>query len=176
MFWVWNFGFVCDLGFRIWNLSHPGGLMVNISEYLREENIKIGISAKDKKTAIQEILEIGSIDREEIVHGLIKREELESTGFGNGIAVPHARLDEISSITILIGISREGIQFDSLDGKPVHLIFIILAPKSETKLYIYILAKLIRILEEEKMLEKLIDTDTPRSFIEKYQNIEGIKG
>jgi len=148
--------------------------MISISDYLKEENIKMNLVAKNKKKAIKTLLEFNSLDKESILKEIKKREELESTGFGNGIAVPHARIDGIPSITILVGVSRKGVEFDSLDGKPANLIFLILAPKSETKLYIYILAKLIKVLEEEKNLTKLVDTDTPQSFIEKFRTIEGM--
>jgi len=148
--------------------------MISISNYLKEENIKMNLVAKNKKKAIKTLLEFHSLDKESILKEIMKREELESTGFGNGIAVPHARIDGIPSITILVGVSKKGIEFDSLDGKPANLIFLILASKSETKLYIYILAKLIKVLEEEKNLMKLVDTDTPQSFIEKFRSIEGI--
>ena len=148
--------------------------MISISNYLKEENIKMNLVAKNKKKAIKTLLEFHSLDKASILKEIMKREELESTGFGNGIAVPHARIDGIPSITILVGVSKKGIEFDSLDGKPANLIFLILASKSETKLYIYILAKLIKVLEEEKNLMKLVDTDTPQSFIEKFRSIEGI--
>lgn len=148
--------------------------MVNILDYLKEENIKIDLVAKNKKEVIGSLLELQSLDGENILRGIMKREELESTGFGNGIAVPHARIDGIPSILIFVGVSREGVEFDSLDGKPVNLVFLILAPKSETKLYIYILAKLIKILEKKKNIKELIDTDTPQSFIEKLRSIEAM--
>ena len=148
--------------------------MINISDYLKEENIKMNLVAKNKEKAIKTLLEFNSLDKESILKEIMKREELESTGFGNGIAVPHARIDGIPSITILVGVSKKGIEFDSLDGKPANLIFLILAPKSETKLYIYILAKLIKVLEEEKNLTELVNIDTPQSFIEKFRSIERI--
>ncbi|MEA3432302.1 MAG: PTS sugar transporter subunit IIA [candidate division WOR-3 bacterium] len=148
--------------------------MISILDYLKEENIKMNLVAKNKKKAIKTLLEFNSLDKESILKEIMKREELESTGFGNGIAVPHARIDEIPSITILVGVSRKGVEFDSLDSKPANLIFLILAPKSETKLYIYILAKLIKVLEEEKNLMELVNTDTPQSFIEKFRTIEGM--
>lgn len=147
--------------------------MINISDYLKEENIKMNLVAKNKEKAIKTLLEFNSLDKESIFQEIMKREELESTGFGNGIAVPHARIDGVPSVTILVGVSRKGVEFDSLNGKPANLIFLILAPKSETKLYIYILAKLIKVLEEEKNLMELVDTDTPQSFIEKFRSIEG---
>ncbi|OYD17575.1 hypothetical protein CH333_00160 [candidate division WOR-3 bacterium JGI_Cruoil_03_44_89] len=148
--------------------------MVNILDYLKEENIKIDLGARNKKEVIKGLLKSKSLDSKKILQGIMKREELESTGFGNGIAVPHARIDGIPSILILVGVSREGVEFDSLDGKPVNLVFLILAPKSETKLYIYILAKLIKILEKKKNIKELISTDTPQSFIEKLRSIEGM--
>jgi len=148
--------------------------MINISDYLEEENIKMNLVARNKEKAIEGLLKSHSLDRKNILQGIMKREELESTGFGNGIAVPHARIDGIPSITILVGVSRKGVEFDSLDGKPANLIFLILAPKSETKLYITVLAKLIRMLDERQNITELITTDTPHSFIEKFRRIEGM--
>lgn len=146
--------------------------MINISDYLEEKNIKMNLMARNKEEAIEGLLESKSLDRKNILQGIMKREELESTGFGNGIAVPHARIDGVPSLTIFVGVYRKGIEFDSLDGKPVNLIFLILAPKSKTKLYITILAKLIKILDKRKNLTELIATDTPQSFIEEFRRIE----
>ncbi len=128
--------------------------------------------ARNKEEAIEGLLESKSLDRKTILQGIMKREELESTGFGNGIAVPHARIDGVPSLTIFVGVYRKGVEFDSLDGKPVNLIFLILAPKSETKLYITILAKLIKILDKRKNLTELIAIDTPQSFIKEFRRIE----
>ena len=146
--------------------------MLNISDYLKKGNIDIDLEAKNKKEAIKRLLKIVSLNTGGILKGIMKREELESTGFGNGIAVPHARMDELSSIVVLVGISKKGIDFDSLDGKPVNLIFVILAPKSETRLYITILAKLIKLLEKKNNIRNLVDADSPVSFIEKFKKIE----
>lgn len=146
--------------------------MINISDYLEEKNIKMDLVARNKEEAIEGLLESKSLDRKTILQGIMKREELESTGFGNGIAVPHARIDGVPSLTIFVGVYRKGVEFDSLDGKPVNLIFLILAPKSETKLYITILAKLIKILDKRKNLTELIAIDTPQSFIKEFRRIE----
>lgn len=146
--------------------------MINISDYLEEKNIKMDLVARNKEEAIEGLLESKSLDRKTILQGIMKREELESTGFGNGIAVPHARIDGVPSLTIFVGVYRKGVEFDSLDGKPVNLIFLILAPKSKTKLYITILAKLIKILDKRKNLTELIAIDTPQSFIEEFRRIE----
>jgi len=86
--------------------------MVNISDYLKEENIKMNLVAKTKEKAIKTLLEFNSLDKESILKEIMKREELESTGFGNGIAVPHARIDGVPCITILVGVSKKGIEFD----------------------------------------------------------------
>lgn len=146
--------------------------MINISDYLEEKNIKMDLVARNKEEAIEGLLESKSLDRKTILQGIMKREELESTGFGNGIAVPHARIDGVPSLTIFVGVYRKGVEFDSLDGKPVNLIFLILAPKSKTKLYITILAKLIKILDKRKNLTELIAIDTPQSFIKEFRRIE----
>lgn len=147
--------------------------MVNISDYLEVENINLDLVARNKEEVIKVLLESRSLDKKNILQEIMKREKLESTGFGKGIAVPHARIDSVPRIMILVGVFKGGVDFDSLDGKPVNLVFLIIAPKSETKLYIYILAKLIKILEKKKNLTELINADTAQSFIEKFRSIEG---
>ncbi|MCK4328549.1 PTS sugar transporter subunit IIA [candidate division WOR-3 bacterium] len=148
--------------------------MINVSEYLIEENIIIGLKAKNKKGILKHLLASKGLDKGSILQGIMKREELESTGFGNGLAIPHARIDGVPAMTLLVGVSKEGIEFDALDGKPAKLIFLILAPKSETKLYINILAKLMKVTEKTKSLKELIDCDTPQSFIAKFQSLESM--
>lgn len=148
--------------------------MINVSEYLIEENIIIGLKAKSKKGILKHLLASKGLDKGSILQGIMKREELESTGFGNGLAIPHARIDGVPAMTLLVGVSKEGIEFDALDGKPAKLIFLILAPKSETKLYINILAKLMKVTEKTKNLKELIDCDAPQSFIAKFRSLESM--
>lgn len=87
-------------------------------------------------------------DSDELFRILLEREELGSTGIGNGIAIPHGKLSTISQIEICFGRSRQGLPFDAHDNKPVHLFFMLLAPTSSTSSYLKCLAQLSRFLKE----------------------------
>lgn len=146
--------------------------MVSVSEYLLEGNIKIGVEAKSKRDALKQLLSLKGLENENIIEGIMKREKLESTGFGHGLAIPHARIDNVPVMTLLVGVSRKGVEFDALDGRPVKLIFLILAPKKETKLYINILARLMKATQKIEDLTDLINSETPKEFLEKFRKFE----
>ncbi|MCA1933746.1 MAG: PTS sugar transporter subunit IIA, partial [Calditerrivibrio sp.] len=102
------------------------------------------LNANDSKEAIIILAEIISkttgINAEEIASKVIKREELMPTGVGNGVAIPHARLNGIKKPIIAVGISEFGIDFGSRDGELAHLIFLILTPENDPSIQLELLA------------------------------------
>ena len=93
------------------------------------------LGAKNRDEAIEELIEAlvraGALSpelREEFVKAIVKREKRGSTGFGHGVAVPHVKHAAISNMTVAVGISREGVEFNALDRRPVHSIFLLLSP------------------------------------------------
>jgi PTS system fructose-specific IIA component/PTS system nitrogen regulatory IIA component len=93
------------------------------------------LAAKNRDEAVEELIDAlvraGSLSpelREEFVKAIVKREKRGSTGFGHGVAVPHVKHAAISSMTVAVGISREGVEFNALDRMPVHSIFLLLSP------------------------------------------------
>ena len=105
-----------------------------IIDLVAPEVIKVGLTAKDKPSVLRELLQIlidaGKVtNRDEILDALTKRESLQSTGLEAGIAVPHAKTTAVSALTLAIGISPEGIDFDAIDHQPSKLFFLMLAPQ-----------------------------------------------
>jgi Ca2+-transporting ATPase len=108
----------------------------------------------------------GSISREEIVRKLMERESLSSTGMGDGIALPHIRLDGLKKPMIRLAIVKDGIDFGALDGKPCKIFFLFITPSEQTNTHLQILAKASSILKSEKLRSRLEEATTPEAAFE----------
>lgn len=144
---------------------------LKISEYLKLEAIIMEIKAKEKIAAIDELVEHMVAkklvrDGKEFIKALAKRENLESTGIGDGIAIPHARTDAVQDLILAFARSPEGIDFSSIDGKPSHIIFLIASPEGKKSEYIMALAKLSRLLRKHPVRELLRDAKNPKEIME----------
>jgi len=106
-------------------------------------------------------------NREIVLEMLHRREKLGSTGIGKKIAIPHGRTTAASDVMIAFGKSKQGIEYDSIDGKPVNLVFMIIAPpQDEDNMYLPILGKMVEILNKSKNRNKLMEAETYDEFIE----------
>jgi PTS system fructose-specific IIC component/PTS system nitrogen regulatory IIA component len=117
--------------------SKNGGSML-LSEVFTKDLIKINLEAEDKDEAFEELVDFfctvrNSNAREEILKSLREREKLMSTGIKPGVAIPHGKLLFLDEIQGICGVSKKGVEYDALDGQPVHLIFMILVPGETDK-------------------------------------------
>lgn len=125
-----------------------------------EQLIDTDLPAGDKFQVIEHLLDLavaaGRVsDRERALTDLVEREKYLSTGFEHGLAVPHAKTQAVADIILVFGLSREGIDFDSLDGQPTHFIFLLLSPMDTSGPHIQTLALLARNFQKEAIVEKL---------------------
>jgi PTS system nitrogen regulatory IIA component len=97
------------------------------------------------------------IDRSKAIDVLQQREKLGSTGIGDGVAIPHGKISELNDLVIAFGRSKSGIAFDAIDGKPVNLFFLLLAPENSTGQHLKALAKISKMLKTPNFRKKLID-------------------
>ena len=104
-------------------------------------------------------------DIDELIQALIERENIMSTGIGFGIAIPHAKIKSVKEITFAIGISKNGIDFDSLDGEPVRLIILVAAGERQHKNYLKILSSIMTILKDNAVKEKIINSETAEEIL-----------
>jgi len=93
-------------------------------------------------------------------------EELGDLRMENGIAIPHCCVDLINETVVALGISREGIEFDSIDGKPTHLIILLVTPKNKTKMHIKTLAEIAKLLNHEASKKMLMEASTSAEVLE----------
>ena len=140
---------------------------INISDYINE-NLIIELASDNKHAALRELITVmaaedRSIDRRGFEKAIFDRESLLSTGIGLGIAVPHARLDNLKKFHIALGRSHEGIEYDAIDGRRVNLVFMIAAPESEAEepggknKYLHILSRISEIARNEDVRKKILN-------------------
>lgn len=120
------------------------------------------LTAANKKEALQELVaalgpEYSDDTIQEIYNVVTERESLGSTGVGDGIAIPHGKIKKLDTIEICFGRSLKGVPFESVDGRPVHLFFLMLAPTNSAAPYLKTLARLSRFLKKEKNRTQLLN-------------------
>jgi PTS system fructose-specific IIC component len=102
----------------------------------------------------------------------MSREREGSTGLEKGVAIPHAKSDAVKSLSIVVGISRDGIEFESQDGKPAHLLFLMVAPTSESGPHVQAIAKIVKMIKLDKFRKKLIEAKKPEDVVEVISRVE----
>jgi len=145
---------------------------MRILEALDKNAIIDDLKSKDKKGVLEELVtplvKTTKLDRETLVRVLIEREKLGSTGIGGGIGIPHGKLKDLDAIALAFGVSRNGVDFESMDGKPTHLFFLLLTPENSTGIHLKLLARISRLLKKEPFKEKLLQS---KNRDEIYQTI-----
>lgn len=106
--------------------------------------------------------------RPAFLNGIMEREKTMSTGMGDGIALPHAKIADVSDFVIGIGRSQSGVEFDSLDGKPAHIIVMIGCHESQSGEYMRVLSKLARALKESTFREKVLAAPDAQSVVDLF--------
>ncbi len=153
--------------------------MKRLLEYMSEDRIILNLKSQEKEEVFEEMaplfVEDNIIDAEELeefIEGLKEREKLTATGMQDGIAVPHAKSPSVHKIALALGISKEGINFESMDGEPSKYIFMIAAPKGTKQEHLDLLAMISELSYSEEALEKLGKAQTKSEVIGILGNFE----
>jgi PTS system nitrogen regulatory IIA component len=137
---------------------------MKLSQLLQKESIVADLSSTTKHGIIRELARavapVADIQAEEIATVLMERESLGSTGIGGGIAIPHGKLSSVKEIILGFGRSRTGVTYDSLDGKPVHIFFLLLTPENSTGGHLKVLAQISKLLKMDHFKQELINAET----------------
>jgi PTS system fructose-specific IIC component/PTS system nitrogen regulatory IIA component len=150
-----------------------------LHEIFPPEFIKVDLEAEDKDEAFEELVDHfcqaeKSNAREEILEALRERESKMSTGIHKGIAIPHGKTNAVESVRGVLGISRKGVDYDSLDGEPVYLLFMIVAPQKDSEKHLRILKRLAELLENPQFYIDLQAQKEPQGahkIIAKYEDV-----
>lgn len=158
--------------------------MAEIKQFLEKENIFEKIKARDKKGVIKELLDnlvkggkIPSSQKSQILKKLLEREDLGSTALGQGFALPHAKIKNLDRTIVCVGCSKQGVDFDSLDGESVYIIFLLIVNEKEFGLHLKLLASCARMLRDKFFRKRIMDAKSRQDIynIIKHYGEEDVK-
>lgn len=143
---------------------------MRITDLLDKQSISLNGAPKDKKEALDQVVDLmaksGKInDVEAYRQRVYAREEESTTGIGEGIAIPHGKCDAVTKPGLAAMVVKDGVDFDSLDGEPVHLIFLIAAPNTEDNIHLDVLSKLSVLLMDEQFTADLLNAKLLMNFL-----------
>jgi len=150
---------------------------MKLSKFCGEDLISFELSAQTKDEAIKELVDLASKsklikDAGQLLKDIVEREKLVTTGVGYGVAFPHAKSRAIRGIIIAFGRSKRGIDFDSMDKKPVHIFFLIAAPEDAIGAHLNVMARLSYLMKSEKNRERLSKIKSPKELLEVLDSVE----
>ncbi len=136
-----------------------------------DRNRIVDLRGTTKKEVLQELVEVVAAapevtDKDDFFLSVMKRERILSTGIGIGLAVPHVNIDSVKDFVMAIGRKREGVDFKSLDNKPVYLVVMIGANSSQQDGYLKVLAKICRLFKHPRFRDKIINASGPDEIME----------
>lgn len=145
---------------------------MKIMDFLNEKAVSADLEAKDKNGIIRELVDLlvkaGELkpkDKETVVKTLFNREALGSTGIGQGVAIPHGKCESIKELVGAFGVSRSGINFDSLDGEPANIFFLLLAPIESSGPHLKALARISKLLKDKYFRDSLKNAETEKAVL-----------
>lgn len=133
---------------------------MKLTQILQLACIKNPLESKKKKSAIIELVDLLDankllLDRDVVLDAVLMREKTRSTGIGSGIAIPHGKCNAVKELIMAVGVTNKPIDFESIDGKPVKIILLLVSPTNQTGPHIQALAKISSLLLDEEFKEKL---------------------
>jgi fructose-specific phosphotransferase system IIA component len=150
---------------------------MKLSKFCEEDLISFELRGESKNEVISELVDLASKsklvkDGSELLKDILEREKLVTTGVGYGVAFPHAKSKAVKGIVIAFGRSKKGVDFDSMDKKPVHLFFLIAAPEDAIGAHLNVMARLSFLMRNEKNRDKLMKTKSPKELLEILDSVE----
>ena len=143
---------------------------MNIMDFLCKDAITVDLKAQNKKDAIIELIDLLKETKkikktEEIIDVVLEREKLGSTGIGQGVAIPHGKTDVLTEQVGVLGISKKGIEFNSLDGEPVYIIFLLVGPVEVTGQHLKDLSRISRLFKDKFLRQAIKDAETKEDIV-----------
>ncbi|MDH3852378.1 MAG: PTS sugar transporter subunit IIA [Deltaproteobacteria bacterium] len=147
---------------------------MKILDILDKECIIPELRSRTKREVLEELTGAllnfkANLDKEALVEVLLERERLGSTGIGDGIAIPHGKVQDLDELVLSFGRSSQGIEFDSMDGRPTHLFFLLIAPENSAGIHLRALAKISRLLKSSNFRQRLLEAGTEEELFQVIQ-------
>ena len=144
---------------------------MKIVPYVTEDRVISELQGTDKLSVLREFSErlvkpCGGASAEHIAQILLDREKMESTGIGDGIAIPHGRMKGLKDFVLSFGRSTKGIDFESSDHKPAHLFFLVLAPENSAAANLQLLSRIVTLLKDHSFKKRLMEAHSPKELFQ----------
>lgn len=141
---------------------------MKLVDLISENNLILNLKVKKKEELLKEMVSFlaknNEINEEEVLKGILAREDVMSTGLGNGVAIPHTKAESVKNPMVLFARVKDGIDFKSIDNEPVYLIFMVVVPAEATISQIKILARISRFLKHNYIKERLKSLKTKKEI------------
>ncbi len=146
---------------------------MKISDILEEKLVISNLPGKTKEEIIETLIEVVSqspkvLDKGKVRSAIFEREKIMSTGVGNGFAIPHGKTDAVTDIVAAFGVTANPIPYQSLDEKPVRLVFLLVGKDNLVGPHIKLLSRISRLMNKEEFRNKLLETKTPKEIISTF--------
>jgi len=144
---------------------------VRVSNLLTAERIRVPLGGRGKPELLRELVDLVvasrglESSREAIYAAVLERENVLSTGIGDGVALPHAKYGAVSELAMAAGVSREPVEFGALDGRSVRLFFLLLGPDSAAVTHVRALARVSRLMRDESLRQRLLSAEEAERFL-----------
>lgn len=143
---------------------------MDVSHIFRQQTVSLDLKSADKEAAIGDLIDLlvaaGDVpDRQAALEAVLEREGKMSTGMQNGIAIPHGKTDTVPGIAAAVGVFRKGIEFQSLDGKPTHIVLLTVSPQKMAGLHVQFLAEVGRLLAEAPVRDRILRARSTEELI-----------
>ncbi|MDP8217940.1 MAG: PTS sugar transporter subunit IIA [Candidatus Theseobacter exili] len=150
---------------------------MKLSSLLNKDLILLNTLSGTKTSIIESLIDVLDragklVNRDAVLQAVVERENSASTGLENGIAVPHAKSDAVNDIVGCLGVSRDGVDFDSLDGNPTNLFFFLVAPYSMSGPHVKTLAEIARISRIPGFINRVKEASSPEEIMEIILSVE----
>jgi fructose-specific phosphotransferase system IIA component len=148
-----------------------------LTQILQPSCVKVPLESRDKEAVITELVDLLNAngllsDRDAALQAVLTRERIQSTGTGAGIAIPHGKCKAVKELVMAIGIAREPIEFESIDGKPATIIILLVSPVDQTGPHIQALARISRLMLNPDFKQKLEKANSAEEVYEVLSNQE----
>ena len=143
---------------------------IDLHRLFRPQTVSLDLKSPDKEAAIGDLIDLlvaaGDVpDRRAALEAVLEREGKMSTGMQYGIAIPHGKTDSVPDIAAAVGVYRKGIEFQSLDGKPTHIVVVTVSPQGMSGLHVQFLAELGRLLADPAVRDRILHARSPEELI-----------
>ena len=150
---------------------------MKISDILTDNLVATGLTGDSKKEIIDAMIDLVATspkvtDREKVRKAIFEREEIMSTGVGNGFAIPHGKTDAVTDIVAAFAVTEHPIDYQSLDEKPVRLVFLLVGKDNLVGPHIKLLSRISRLMNKEDFRTRLLDLKTPQELIDAFRQEE----